>query len=433
MENALMRAGVALRDYREARADWLTLVAAVEGWARADEDVSIALALGGPSSSAKAAQSAEKEARRGAVEAVARGKRAYALLYVALPDALRSLVAHVPQGYAFGLWSWLEQRFQSTEQDSIGDLWEQFTSLVQRSGDTGDDSDESFDVYKARVDHVYGLLAHAKDKPSAGLYAHRLLWKLSPRYAPAVLALKASGKLKDASAIDWSEITVFINNHERSDKRAAVAESDHRAMAAYGGRRGNKSEQSGVNSRGGAPSGSGVQCYNCGEKGHIARFCEKPDRRTGRGGDKGESEHAAAARARSVSSDEEDGVRHYGLSALAARESDDESCEPDALGLRVSKRRGVLNAPRRTVSDEQECNGLDELSSWSSEPDALGSHGGKRTAWRTGGPPGGKMIGFGAGALSLDGDGARAHGERRVRGEGERAQGRLSGELEGGC
>jgi hypothetical protein len=68
-------------------------------------------------------------------------------------------VEQVPQGYAYGIWSWLEKRFQSTEQDNVGDLWEEFTTLSM-------DEDEFFDVYKARVDRVFGLLAHAKDKPS---------------------------------------------------------------------------------------------------------------------------------------------------------------------------------------------------------------------------------------------------------------------------
>ena len=169
MENVLMRAGVAPRDYKEENADWAALVAAVDCWTTADEEASIAYALGrasASSSSTAGPTAAEKEARRGATEAVARAKRAYALLYQALSDELRRLVANVAQGDAFGLWSWLEKRFQSTEQDNVGDLWDAFTQLSQ-------ESDESFDQYKARVDHVFGLLAHAKDKPSAGLYAHR--------------------------------------------------------------------------------------------------------------------------------------------------------------------------------------------------------------------------------------------------------------------
>lgn len=271
----MMRAGVAQRDYTEENPDWLALVTAVEQWTRADEDASIAYALGRgtSSSSSKAGPSAaEKEARRGATEAVARTKKAYALLYQALSDELRRLVAQVPQGYAYGVWSWLEQRFQSTEQDHVGDLWEEFTQLAQ-------EDNESFDVYKARVDRVHGLLAHAKDKPSPGLYAHRLLWKLCPRYNPAVLALKASGKLKDASAINWNEIVAFVNNHERSEHRLALndGETEQRTFAATRGGRSNDGGDRTKNTQR-SDTLTGIECFNCGEDGHMARNCRRPRR-----------------------------------------------------------------------------------------------------------------------------------------------------------
>jgi len=166
MEACLMRAGATVRDYADAAmgADWAALVAAVDGWAREDEQASIDYALGRASkgaSASKALTAEEKAARKGATEAVTRTRKVYALLYGALCDELRRLVAGIPQGDAYGLWSWLENKFRSTEQDSVGDLWDQFTSRSQ-------DEQESFDAYKARVDHVYGLLAHAKDKPSPG-------------------------------------------------------------------------------------------------------------------------------------------------------------------------------------------------------------------------------------------------------------------------
>ncbi|MDR3740826.1 MAG: hypothetical protein P4L40_17560, partial [Terracidiphilus sp.] len=274
MENTLLRAGVAKRDYAEENADWAALATAVDNWSRDDERASIAFALG-RKKDAKAPESAssasdrvsEEKARRGAIEAVARGRKAFALLYQALSEDLRKLVAAVPQGYAYGLWSWLETRYQSTEQDSIGDLWEEFTQLEQ-------EEDESFDAFKARVDRTRLLLDNAKEAPSPGLYAHRLLRKLRPNYNAAVLALNASGRLKDAKNIKWDEIVAFINNHEKNERRLAeqsCGEELSRAMSAYksGGRRGVTFDLAQQQQRRGA-----VECFRCGGKGHMARECK---------------------------------------------------------------------------------------------------------------------------------------------------------------
>jgi hypothetical protein len=332
MENALMRAGIAARDYKVANPEWAALVEAVEQWEQAEESASIALALGRASGTAASASAvtagpsaATKEARRGATEAVARGKRAYTLLYQVLPDELRRLVAHVPQGDAYGLWSWLEKRYQSTEQDNVGDLWDQFTALCQAD-------EESFDEYKARVDAVYGLLAHAKDKPSAGLYAHRLLWKLSARYNPAVLALKASGKLKEAEKINWDEIVAFVNNHERSEHRLAGADADGQgafgmaATTGYGGRHG---DRRGIGGR------ATTECYNCGEKGHLARNCKKPRRarQYEEANDVGESTRPAGA----SSTSRRGGARrneHAAVAAAFALTSDSDGEDTWELGHR---------------------------------------------------------------------------------------------------
>ena len=268
MENVLMRAGILARDYKVENKDWAALVAAVDRWAMDDESASIAHVLGRTSTSSSSTTSTTastttstpaKEARRGAEEVVARTKKAYSMLFAALPEELRRLVAHVSQGDAYGLWSWLERRFQNTEQDNIGDLWDKFTGLSQ-------ESEQTFDEYKASVDHVYGLLAHAKDKPSAGLYAHRVLWKLSHRYNAAVLALKASGKLKDADKIDWAGVVAFINDHERSESRLNDdRDSEGSAMSV-------------ARTRGGRSHVANMDCYNCGEKGHMARDCKKQHR-----------------------------------------------------------------------------------------------------------------------------------------------------------
>lgn len=314
METALMRAGIAARDYRQENPDWAELTAAVDEWTQSDERASISFALGrgaGSSSSKGGAgpTAAEKEMRRGATEAVARTKKAYALLHQALPEDLRRLVEQVPQGYAYGIWIWLEKRFQSTEQDNVGDLWEEFTSLAM-------EEEECFDVYKARVDRTFGLLVHAKDKPSPGLYAHRLLWKLSASYNPAVLALKASGKLKDASKIDWDDIVAFVNNHERSERRLASADDRafHQVAAAAASARQHRSD-TGERRRGGHEE---TQCFNCGEYGHIARFCRKPRKARRREGEQNDEEDAPVSTEPKENMSVRQGVRHRAEKASAA-------------------------------------------------------------------------------------------------------------------
>ena len=120
-----------------------------------------------------------------------------------LRHELRQLIADVPQGYAFGIWSFLEKKFRNTEQDTVMSLWTRFVRLAQ-------EADETFDVYKARVDSVLELLTHAKQTPPAELYAALLLWNLQPRYATAVLTLKTSERLKDVLRFREGRLTFSV-------------------------------------------------------------------------------------------------------------------------------------------------------------------------------------------------------------------------------
>ena len=118
----------------------------------------------------------------------------YAVIYDALYAELRPQVAHIPAGYAYGLWVWLERKFQSTEIDNIAMLLTEWMSMSMRDG-------EEYDAYRARVNKVYSLLEIAKERPSARQYVHVMLDRLPSTYRQAVLALKAGGRLDRADEI----------------------------------------------------------------------------------------------------------------------------------------------------------------------------------------------------------------------------------------
>ena len=145
--------------------------------------------------------------------------RVYGLLYSCLAEELRLQVAHIDKGHAYGLWHWLETKFQSSESDSVYVLLSDWMSLQMMDG-------ESFDSYRARVDKVKTLLEHAKEPVSVRVYEYTLLRRLQPRYKLAVLALQANGMLKDANNVDWDAVTAFVNAYERSEMRLESAHAD---------------------------------------------------------------------------------------------------------------------------------------------------------------------------------------------------------------
>jgi hypothetical protein len=252
-----------------------------------DEAMALALAAvmpqaapseaGGSGGSAQVAQpSAEvKEQRRLVTALVDRSRRVFGVIWAALPDELRAQAVHVPQGCAAALWRWLEQKFQNTEEDNVFELLQQWSSLRQ-------DEDESFDAYRARVCSVKALLEHAKEPQSARMVAFVLLDKLQPRYKQAVLALKASGQLKDAGKIAWDSVAAFINQHERSEMRMG-AEGAAASVAMAAGARGYGGDDAAVAAKKGGAGWSEVRkqrsdrdprrCYRCNKRGHLIANC----------------------------------------------------------------------------------------------------------------------------------------------------------------
>ena len=212
MEGYFMRVSLE-RAYNKERPTFGALCADVLRWETEEEDAVVALAAAlrivpagsahssasspaapagsnpaapAASAAASAAAVADQATRRAIRSIVDRSRRAYAILYECIPSELQQQSAHVQQGYAYGLWHWLETKLQPTESDSVHALLGQFFALAQ-------EVDESFDAYRARVNKVDALLTAAKACPPRMQYAFMLLDRLQPRYAQAVLALRLSG------------------------------------------------------------------------------------------------------------------------------------------------------------------------------------------------------------------------------------------------
>jgi len=245
----------------------------------------------------RAVSDAEKAMRKAVRDIVGRSQRAYGVLYECIPDDLRQQCAHVHQGYAYGLWKWLETKLQPTETDSVNALCAEFFRMAQ-------EADESFDAYRARVNKLDARLTAAKARPLRAHYSFVLLDNLQPRYTAAVLALRLNGSLKDADTVQWDTVAATLNQHERDEARLAGddgSSSSNKAMAlqkrnasgapgaqrgAGGGFRGGRGGHRG--GRGGGRGGAAayhpnVECYRCHEMGHYKSECPKP-RPEGAGG-----------------------------------------------------------------------------------------------------------------------------------------------------
>ena len=294
-----LQAALALVDGDDAKSDGDAAEAAVAGTSAAGS-VSAGESKSGGDADKLAA------ARKLVTQLIERSTRVYGALYSALPEELRKQAEDaVPEGFAYGMWHWLETKFQSTEQDSVGDLLAQWVALAQ-------EDDESFDAYRARVNKLRALLEHAKEPQSARMYAMLLLDRLQPRYKQAVLALKAGGQLKDADKVAWDTVAALINAHEREELRAADGTSSAWAKVARETHtRGAGTVQKPLPSTQQRRDVSGsartksvtqlheVQCFNCKKLGHYRSDCPEPrkPRSNGAAGGSGEKPAGAAGSA----------------------------------------------------------------------------------------------------------------------------------------
>ena len=326
-------------------ADWKTIVEKLELWKHEEAaqhlaDIGIGSSSASSSSSSAGASELtdkEKATRKYIRLLVEQSTKAYGALWSALPEELRAQARQsVPENFAYGLAHWLETKLQSTEQDNVGELLAQWVALRQ-------EEDESFDAYRARVNHVLALLDHAKEKPSARQHSFMLLDRLQPRYKPAVLALKLGDLLKKPDEIEWDKVAAFVNQHERNEQRIGAEGADGGAMVAAARGSDSSSQQSrGANAGGWAKRGGGTTgrstdqrrgggdqrgqqdkriCFRCDEQGHVAAVCPNPPkaahsgrsskgtgstRGAGTGGHGSERADAATRGGNSHSSDEED-------------------------------------------------------------------------------------------------------------------------------
>lgn len=208
----------------------------------------------------------EKEMFKKVREVVKRANVAYTVLFSSLPEDIRLLVQPpaVVVGYGHGIWDLLEKKFRNTEQDSVGALWQQFTSLQQAES-------ESFADYRARVDAVITLLTHAKQSVPNGLKCTILIDRLQPQYTTMVLVLKSTEKVKDVDKIEWNDIATFISGQERNMDQTSMigSQSEHRAMATFNNQLSNNNST--------FIDYKQQTCQACGMKGHTQNYpgCKK--------------------------------------------------------------------------------------------------------------------------------------------------------------
>jgi len=346
--------GVHLKEL--SKADWTKRAALVAKWKEENEQQAMLAALdeedeeesesGDSAASSKSTTSTVREAtvpsekkktaRALITKTVERSVRVFAVLYTAMPAELAQQVAHLPRGWAYGLWKWLENKYQSTEDDNVDALLGEWSSLRQ-------DDSETFDMYRARVNRVHTRLVSAKEQPTPRAYSYKLM-DLNPRYAPILLALQASRVLEQHASTDWEEIARQINAHERRELRQSSENSGQGlAMSAAGSsRQRSRNWRSGGGSsskQGDQRSGAGNAgqkrgpkvCWGCGKEGHQREDCSTNDWESGKppkgsgydsykramskryaAAESTGEELAAAARARQQYDSEDDNEMDYG-------------------------------------------------------------------------------------------------------------------------
>ena len=270
----------------------------------------------------------EAEMRKQATAMIKRSEMAYGHIFGALPNDVALMVKVVPQGWAHGLWMWLQRKFQSTESDNVNALLREWHEIRQAEG-------ESFDLYRARVDELYVRLAAAKEKPSPRAYAYAMVNSLLPKYDLVVMALETGMLLnvQDYAKISWDDVAKIINMHERkihaqASKDAETTSAKAMAMQHYH-RKGPwvNGGASGSTARGGHTPAAGEDradrrlCWKCGQPGHVKATC--PNKA---------SAAAAEAGGKGAGSDTQQGKRQGQVSVALGAKTDSLVTAPQSLG-----------------------------------------------------------------------------------------------------
>lgn len=301
-DNCLKRAGLKENDYKKEIKGFIEMKGMVVTFD--DQDNALALEYvqqksSSSSSSSTSTVTVDKNAEeiersrkiliKGIVE---RSGKAYYMLYECLADEIKLLVNNnksIIDGYGYSLWKFLEDKYQSTESDSLGKLWNDFVNAKQTD-------DELFDEYKARVDSMVELLNHAGDIPHKALYATILMDRMVPRYNQMKMIIDSTKELgKDRKNIDWVVVTKYIQQQERSLARQSEdgtgddsAQAMTAAVKSYSGSTYSTKLASGGNRNSAAPGRNfnltsaadlpyrgQASCWCCGIKGHSFRTCKK--------------------------------------------------------------------------------------------------------------------------------------------------------------
>jgi len=253
----------------------------------------------------------EADLRKQATAMIKRSEMAYGHIFSALPNDVALMVKVVPQGWARGLWLWLERKFQSTASDNVNALLRDWHSLRQAEGET-------FDLYRARVDDLYMRLAAAKEKPSPRAYAYAMVNSLLPQYDVVVMALETGMLLnvQDYAKIHWDDVARIINMHERKIAAQLAKDAETANAKAMAVQHFHRRQQP---PRGTAPGASPHSnqreersdsrlCWKCGQPGHLKAACPN-------GSKPGSTGATAQPDAKSPGSSGQQGKRHEHVAA----------------------------------------------------------------------------------------------------------------------